>query len=144
MTTLSKKEVFKMSILTIQQVHQNNLVAKEFLMCIIRENQSYAEDKAFKKRLFKKASFIGKIGHILTTILMVFLSSHQMSKEMMIRDQCKHLEKNLKKYFKCHYSNAGSYSKIISPEIAFKFYQDGFFSNTIHTISIKKVPFSTH
>ena len=52
MTTLSKKEVFKMSILTIQQVHQNNLVAKEFLMCIIREKQSYAEDKAFKKRLF--------------------------------------------------------------------------------------------
>lgn len=69
-----------MSLLTIQQVHQNNLVAKEFLKHIIKENKSYVEDKAFKKRLFKNASFFGKIRHILFSILMVFLASDQISK----------------------------------------------------------------
>lgn len=133
-----------MSLLTIQQVHQNNLVAKEFLKHIIKENKSYVEDKAFKKRLFKNASFFGKIRHILFSILMVFLASNQISKETMIKDQFKHLEKNLKKYFKYHYSDAGARSKIISPEIAFKFYKSGFFSGTIHTIFLKKVPFPTH
>lgn len=75
---------------------------------------------------------------------MVFLASDQISKEIMIKDQFKHLEKDLKKYFKYHYSDAGTRSKIISPEIAFKFYKSGFFSGTIHTIFLKKVPFPTH
>lgn len=133
-----------MSLLTIQQVHQNNLVAKEFLKYIIKENHTYAAEKAYKKRRFKNASIFGKIRHILFSILMIVLASNQLSKEMMLKDQFKHLEKNLKKYFKYHYNDGGTRSKIISPEIAFKIYKSGIFSDTIHTIFLTKVPFPTH
>lgn len=130
-------------MLTLDQVNENNKVAKDILKELNFYLDTFKEEKKNEKLFLKNASIFRKGIFYFFKISDFLFNSKKCAEEMNIKMHLKFLKKDIIRYFKNHYTSAAKMSKIIAPKLEIKTYQDNILWTTITTHKIKNVPYPT-
>jgi len=125
-----------MNTLTIEQVNENNVVAKQCLTEINTFLKGVADEKSKRNEQFKTDSVGIKVLKCVGTVL----NSERTLKESMVVMALQDLKMRLELYFKYHYSTCGMFSSYYSPEISIRQVSQGVIFTDIYTTIIKQVP----
>lgn len=123
-------------MLTLQQIHENNIVAKEYLKALIEINAEAKAEKAKQKELWKEAPFGIKCLMVLCNVL----ESDKNHQKFIASSMLERAERDLRNYFKLHYKYGKCHSGFNSPKIEISWISFGMFFNTKTTKKLAQVP----
>lgn len=122
--------------LTLEQVSENNAVAKKSLLEINKFLDEVAATKAIRKQEFSTDT----VGMKILKGLGGVINSQETLKESMVVMALQDLKVRLELYFKYHYSTCGMFSSYYSPEISIRQISHGVIFTDIFTTIIQKIP----
>lgn len=116
-------------MITIAQVHENNVVAKQWIAKLIAEIKQMREATEARNALPFSQRIALEVKH-----------AELFSSELYIRRELETSLRFLKVYFKHHYKHAGLTSKMISPELKFSTTNDYIVMSIKKTYTIAEAP----
>ena len=123
-------------MLTLQQIHENNVVAKEYLKALIEINAEAKAEKARRKKEWSEASFG-------TKCLIVFcnvLKTDEKHSELLSNSMLQSVERNLRFYFKMHYKYGKIHSGRSTPKLEISWTSYGVINNTTYIRKLVQIP----
>lgn len=125
-----------MKALTLEQINENNVVAKQYLSEANKFLKEIADKKLQRKLDAQTDSFGIKLLKGLSCTLNAEAILDESRMEMLVQD----LKMRLDFYFKLHYRTCGLYSSYYSPDISIKQTSYGVIWTTSKTTTVKQVP----
>lgn len=116
-------------MLTIEQVHENNVVAKKWLEELIAGINEIEQKRARRKEQSWKER-----------ILYALVCVDELTHEMQVLGFLKEAKMHLDLYFKYHYNHAAILSKVHSPVLEFSVTKSRILYEVEKTYRIKKAP----
>lgn len=116
-------------MLTVEQVHENNIVAKRWISELTTEIKKLKDAKEERKAL----PFMTRLAYELS-------NSSELHTELYVLHQLEFAMLSLKLYFKYHYKDAALTSKMRSPELTFSTTSDYIIFSINKTYKLGSVP----